>query len=158
MSRLSTVVSLVVAVILPSQVAADTVAFWRFDESPAERAAEAQTRFRDASGFGNHGRLFGRAKYVDGSGLDGTALVFDGSGMLEVPDARVFDFKDDFTIEAMVRADGGGGQYIFLRTGREGEIWIRQHVKRGIDAAPPRTAFRRHVRTSLHPSASPRPA
>ena len=132
MNQLSLLVCLAV---IPAVVRADTVAFWRFSERPAGQAADAREPIRDASGFANHGRLFGPAKYVGGSGFDGSALEWDGSGLLEVPDAHVFDFRGDFTIEAMVRTKKHVSQYIFIRNGPGGEIWIRQHVKGGHDAA-----------------------
>ena len=132
MKRLSILVCLAV---VPAVAQADTVGFWRFAEQPAGQVAEAERPIRDASGFGNHGRLLGTAKYVKGSRADGTAIEWSGSGLLEVPDAHVFDFQADFTIEAMVRTKSRGSQYIFIRNGPGGEIWIRQHVKRGQDAA-----------------------
>jgi len=132
MKRLSLLVCLAV---IPAAAKADTVGFWRFAEQPAGQVAEAEGSIRDASGFGNHGRLQGKAKYVSGSGSDGTAIAWTGSGFLEVPDAHVFDFQADFTIEAMVRTKSRGSQYIFIRNGPGGEIWIRQHVKGGHDAA-----------------------
>ena len=114
---------------------ADTVAFWRFDEEPVGKKATNSGTVRDASGFGNHGRLFGEATYVRGAGSDGAALALNGTSLLEVADANIFDFPGDFTIEAMVQTEMRGGQYIFLRSGPGGEIWIRQHQKGGHDAA-----------------------
>ncbi len=132
MKQLSLLVCLLVT---PAVVRADTIAFWRFGEKPAGQAAEVRGPIRDVSGFGNHGRLLGSAKYVRGVGFDGGAIQWNGSGMLEVPDAHVFDFQGDFTIEAMVRTEQQGSQYIFIRSGPGGEIWIRQHVKGGQAAA-----------------------
>ncbi|GIT30734.1 MAG: hypothetical protein Ct9H300mP1_27800 [Planctomycetaceae bacterium] len=132
MKQLSLLVCLLVT---PAVGRADTIAFWRFGEKSAGQAAEVRGPIRDVSGFGNHGRLLGSAKYVRGMGFDGAAIQWNGSGLLEVPDAHVFDFRGDFTIEAMVRTEQQGSQYIFIRSGPGGEIWIRQHVKGGQSAA-----------------------
>ena len=107
MKQLSLLICLAV---IPAVVRADTVAFWRFGEKPAGQAGEVRGPIRDASGFGNHGRLLGPAKYVGGAGSDGTAIEWNGSGLLDVPDAHVFDFRGDFTIEAMVRTSSSGAQ------------------------------------------------
>lgn len=131
MKRLSLLICLVA---IPTVVCGDTVAFWRFTEQTAGKTAETPGLIPDASGFGNRGQLLGSARYVPGSGIDETAIGLDGSGMLEVPDAHVFDFQAGFTIEAMVRTPQKSGQYIFVRSGPGGEIWIRQHVKSGHDA------------------------
>ena len=110
---------LVCLLVIPAVGRADTIAFWRFGEKPAGQAAEVRGPIRDVSGFGNHGRLLGSAKYVRGMGFDGAAIQWNGSGMLEVPDAHVFDFRGDFTIEAMVRTERQGSQYIFIKTALE---------------------------------------
>ena len=82
--------------IVPAFAKSDTVAFWRFNEKPAGTAVDGRSvAIRDASGFGNHGRLLGFGKYASGSGLDGRAIALDGQGLVEVPDAHVFEFQDD---------------------------------------------------------------
>ncbi len=120
---------------LPVHVLADTVALWRFSKAPGGKTAKGPMTVRDDSGFGNHGQVIGQATYGRGSGIDGTALELSGNGLVEVPDAHVFDLAGDFTIEAMVRTGKRTGQYIFFRNGPGGEIWIRQHAKAGHDAA-----------------------
>ena len=113
---------LVCLAVIPAVARADTVAFWRFGEQPAGQTAGQEGPIRDASGFGNHGRLLGRAKYVTGSGSDGTAIEWTGSGLIEVPDAQVFDFQADFTIEAMVRtAESAAASTSSFAAGRAGK-------------------------------------
>ena len=95
--------------------------FWRFAEQPAGQVAEAEGSIRDASGFGNHGRLQGKAKYVTGSGSDGTAIAWTGSGFLEVPDAHVFDFQAD---DVAVGESGAGGKISQLNLESPGKVKV----------------------------------
>ena len=108
---------------------ADTIALWDFT---APSGAESVP---DASGFGNHAQRVGVIRFAAVAGRQSKVLHLAGQGLLEIPDAHVFDFRDDFTIEVVARTEDSGSQYLFVRSSMQGEVWIRQHCKGGHDAA-----------------------
>ncbi|MAF12338.1 hypothetical protein CMK11_17975 [Candidatus Poribacteria bacterium] len=83
-----------------AKIDAGTVAgAWLFDEGSGDVAS-------DSSGNGNDGALTGGVEWVDGpSGALGSALRFDGSGFVGIPDSDSLDMTDSTTVTFWVRSE-----------------------------------------------------
>ena len=72
---------------------------WLFDENSGDVAG-------DSSGNGNEGVLTGGVDWTDGpSNVHRSALEFDGSGFVSVPDSDSLDMEEGMTIVFWVRSD-----------------------------------------------------
>ncbi|MBT3269524.1 LamG domain-containing protein [Candidatus Poribacteria bacterium] len=72
---------------------------WLFDEASGDVAS-------DSSGNGNGGSLTGGVEWVDGpSNALGSALRFDGTGYVGIPDSDSLDMTDSMTVVFWVRSE-----------------------------------------------------
>lgn len=72
---------------------------WLFDEGAGDMAG-------DSSGNGNDGAFDGGVEWVDGpGGNSGSAVRFDGSGFIGVPDSDSLDMGDTMTVMFWVRSE-----------------------------------------------------
>jgi hypothetical protein len=73
------------------------LAWWKFDETDGDRAA-------DASGAGRDGQLKGAPRWITAEGSLGRALEFDGATTyLDCEDAAEFDVGDRFSVAMWIR-------------------------------------------------------
>jgi len=81
-------------------ISMDTVAgMWLFDEGSGDVAG-------DSSANSNEGTLTGGTDWVDGPGADfRTALEFDGSGHVAIPDDDALDMEETMSVTFWVRSD-----------------------------------------------------
>ncbi len=77
----------------------DVAGMWLFDEGSGDVAG-------DSSGKGNEGALTGGADWVDGPGADfRSALEFDGSGYVAIPDDDALDMEETMSVTFWVRSE-----------------------------------------------------
>jgi hypothetical protein len=94
-----------------SNVSADLVGYWNFDEGAGSNAY-------DSSSYGNDGIINGTPNWVEGQ--IGTALDFDGgTNFVEIPHSESLSMREEITVAAWtnMRADSSGEMLIVSKGG-----------------------------------------
>ena len=103
---------------IASNVSADLIAHWRFDEGSGTIAA-------DTSGNSNDGTLMGNPQWV--TGKIGGALEFDGDGdYVDCGNDAIFDITEEITLAIWVNAND-----ILNGSGQPSEMYLRGAAEDG---------------------------
>ena len=81
----------------------ELIGYWAFDDLKGDIAS-------DSSKQGNDGKIIGDVKWEDGR--YGSALEFNGDGMVTIPDSKAFDITQSITITAWIKPDQVKGDIV----------------------------------------------
>jgi hypothetical protein len=114
------------------------VGYWRLEEGSGSTA-------KDSSGYGNDGILYNNPTWLEG--MFGSALSFNGSNYVEIPNSSVFNITEEMSVETWFYAEqnqptGGSNQIVqrldwsnnkgfFLREGNQSNHIVAFYVANG---------------------------
>lgn len=121
------------------------VGYWPFDEGKGNAVA-------DKSGKGNHGKINGNFKWVDGVNKSGKALEFEPGACVDVPDAEAIKNVKEVTVAMWVKMKGfhvdwnhllerdgsygitiNSGSKSFRYSPNSAQVWIETNFKVSMD-------------------------
>ncbi len=109
--KLSTLISLVLALGLAASASADLVGHWKLDEVSGTIAA-------DATGNGHNGTLIGSPEWV--AGYSGGGLQFGGApDKVDIPHSADLNPENEFSVSVWANLDPGGSGYRSPVTSRD---------------------------------------